>query len=140
MSDPRLALHDGILGVLKASAAVSALVAQRVYDGVPVNAPRPYLKIDAGQLLPDKADCVDGASVVVTVHAWSNGPATVEIKQLADAVIAALDADEFGDPRIPAVAGHRVVSLELEQAESVEDPDPETQHAVIVFRALTEPA
>ncbi len=134
MSDPSLPLQAAIVARLKEFSALTSLVGNRVYDAVPTNAAKPYINLDQPQVLPDKASCLDGAEVSYPVHGWSNGPASVEIKRLGAAVVAALDEHDL------VVNGHRVVVLELEQLQYLDDPDGITKHFIAIFRVLTEPA
>lgn len=133
MIDPSLAMQAALVTRLKSYAAVSALVGDRVYDSVPSNAVKPYLRLDPPQVLPDKAECVAGAEVFYTIHGWSVGPASVEIKRLGAAVLSAVDEHDL------VVEGHRILFIEIEQLRYLDDPDGITKHFVAVFRALTEP-
>lgn len=143
MIDPTLALHIAIVTALRADTGVRAIVgvppADRIYDAVPDAAVKPYIAIGRAQVLPDKAPCIDGADVAFPVHGWANGPETAEIKALGAAILAALDPADGDDEPLIAVAGHRVIRFEVEQAQYLDDPDPNTQHVAIIFRAHTEP-
>lgn len=133
MSDPSLPMQAAIVTRLKAFSSLSAIVGQKIYDAVPTNAVKPYINLDQPQVLPDKASCLDGSEISYPIHGWSKGPASVEIKQMGAAVVAALDEHEL------VVSGHRVVVFELEQLQYLDDPDGITKHFVAIFRALTEP-
>lgn len=133
MSDPSLPMQAALVARLKSFSAVTSIVEQRVYDAVPANAVKPYINLGQPQVIPDKAECIDGAEVSYPIHGWAAGPASVQIKQLGAAVLAALDEYAL------AVSGHRVVVFELEQMQYLDDPDGLTKHFVAVFRALTEP-
>jgi hypothetical protein len=135
MIDPTLAISDALVARLKADGGMNALVAGRVFDSVPANTQKPYANIGEAQLLPDKADCVDGTRMAFPVHGWANGPKSVEIKELGAAMLAALDEAED----VLTVQGHRIVSCEFEQVQYLKDPDPSIQHVVIVLIILTEP-
>jgi hypothetical protein len=140
VSDPSLALQGAMYSRLNANGPVRALVGNRIYDHVPrdVNgnptATLPYISLGEDQVLPDKADCLDGREVLITIHAWDKGPGFPKVKEVSSAIIAALDDDEF------PVTGHRLVEFGLSELRHLTEPDGTTKHAVITFRALTEPA
>ena len=134
-----LALQGAIIAALKASAPVTAIVADRVYDHVPRNpatealtAAFPFVAISDWQELSDDADCIDGAEVIVTIDAWSRAVGFPEVHRLAAAVKRALhEADlDLGDTAL--------VMIEHDGTRTLRDPDGLTSHAVITFRALIE--
>jgi hypothetical protein len=134
MSDPSLAMQAALVARLKVASGVSSIVGARVYDAIPSSAVKPYINLGQPQVLPDKASCIDGAEVSYPIHGWSTGPASVQIKQLGAAVVAALDEFQL------VVNGHNVIVFELEQIQYLNDPDGITNHFVAIFRALTEPS
>lgn len=139
MSDPSLPLQGEIVRKLKNDATLKSLVQNKIYDDVPrdnqgnITAQLPYVSLGEDQVLPDKADCLDGREVILTIHAWDKGPGYPQVKRISSAIIAALDDVEF------TVTGHRVIEFGLQDARHLPEPDGITRHAVIVFRALTEP-
>jgi hypothetical protein len=135
MSDSSLALQSAIQPILVADGTLTALAANRIYDSVPGNATFPYLTLGEDHVIADRADCIDGAEVFVTIHAWSRpvSPGWAEVKQIAAAVAAALDQS------LPDIgAQHAVVTFEHEDTRYLRDPDGVTRHAVITFRVLTD--
>ena len=136
MIDPSLELQRVIFQTLSANAAVYAIVGEsppRVYDHVPEDAFKPYISMNQPQVLPDKADCIDGAETFFQVDGWSAGPGSVEIKRLGAAIAGALDGVEF------VMVGHRTVLCELQNIQYLDDPDGVTKHAAVTIRTLTEP-
>lgn len=141
MNDPSGELQIAIVAALKAAPAVAGLVGVGIYDAVPDEAARktyagkawPYVSLGQPQVLPDKADCIDGADVAYTVHGWCEGPKSVEVKNLGGAIAAALDGVEF------ALPSHRTVNCKIEEIRYLDDPDPLTKHVAVTFRVLTDP-
>jgi hypothetical protein len=133
MIDPSLELNDAIINALKGDPAVAAAVGAKVYDSVPAATAKPYINLGQPQILPDKADCVDGAEVAYTIHGWADGPKSVVIKTVGKAIAGALDGTEF------TLTGHRTVLSELEQIQYLDDPDGSTKHVAVTIRVLTEP-
>lgn len=134
MIDPSLELQAAIVGALKADTALVAIVGTRVYDNVPPGAAYPYVSLGQPQVLPDKADCIDGSIVVYTVHGWSSDLGkSVQVKQIGARIGAALDENEF------SLTGHRVVIAQHEQTNYLDDPDGITKHVAVTLRFSTEP-
>ena len=136
MLDPSRPLQDAVIAALKADQAVKELIADRIYDAAPKGAEFPYISMGGVQVLPDKADGVDGAEAVITIDAWSqNAKGYGEVMNVARVSAAALD-----DAELQLGPEQRLVDLVLEAIRTLRDPDGVTRHAVITFRALTEPA
>jgi len=85
------ALQKAIVGRLKEDADLTALVAGRVYDRVPADAPRPYVHIRNFQTVDDSAECIDGAEVYIDLDVWSSAVGKVEASRAASAIRKALN-------------------------------------------------
>lgn len=134
MIDPSLELHRLIYETLVNHPAVTAEVGEdrpRVYDAAPNDAEKPYITLGPPQVLPDRADCIDGAETSYPIHGWTNGPRSVTIKRLGAAIALALDGVEF------ELVGHQTVLTEVEQIVYLEDPDGLTRHVAVTLRVLT---
>jgi hypothetical protein len=135
LADPALPLQKAIVAALKADAAVNALVAGRIYDGVPANAVKPYVSFGPFQVLPEQGDCLDGADATIQLDGWSNKQgSTVEAKQLGAAIAAALD-----EATLALDLPHKLIDLRLANTRYVREPDGITAHAIVTLRAFTEP-
>ncbi len=127
MSDPSYPLQIAIVAALKGD---SPPAATRVYDAVPTSPQFPYVSLGDMQVLPDKADCIDGTEVFLQIDAWSRTIGYQEVKQMGAAIIRALDDKEL------TVTGYHLVVLELQSLNYLRDPDGLTRHAALTFRAL----
>lgn len=134
MSDPSLELQAAIVGKLKADAGVQAVVGQRVYDEVPPNPTFPYISIGDNQVLPDKADCIDGTEIFWQLDGWARDQTFPMVKSISKAVVAALDDQEI------TVTGYAVIVCEINTINYLHDPDGITRHAAINFRFLIQAA
>lgn len=130
MSDPSLELQAAIIGKLKNDAGVQAVVGQRVYDEVPPNPTFPYISLGDNQVLPDKADCIDGVELFWQIDGWARDPTFPMPKKISKAVVAALDDQPI------TVTGYAVVVCELNTTNYLRDPDGITRHVAISFRFL----
>ena len=109
-------------------------VAGRIYDAVPVSAVKPYLSFGPFDVLPEAADCSQGADITLQIDGWATGPDTVAAKRLGAAVAKALHFAE-----LPLDEGQRLVILSIETVRHLRDPDGITAHTVVTVRAQTEP-
>lgn len=120
-------LQSAVYTKLAASSALTALVSG-VYDEVPEPAPYPYVSFGAITETTDDAHDRQGLDVTVTIHVWSKAPGMGEAYDVFAAVDAALDRVSL------AVAGFTDVSVRLDQAEAVKDPDPDVRHINAQYR------
>lgn len=121
--------------IYNALTTAPALAGGNVFDRVPESDPFPRITLGDEQVIDDSTTCQDGWEVYPDVHCWSR-PATGskgEVKALAAAVKQRVTA-------IDAVAGFSLVSLTHQTTRVFRDPDGLTEHAVISFRALIDPA
>lgn len=132
MSDPSLELQATLLDMLKGN--LGDAVGDRVYDEPPVNAVYPYVTLGDCQVLPDKADCIDGVIAYPIVHVWSSDPGFAEAKTITKAVLALLDDQEI------VVTGFNVVVFEFESVHYLRDPGGLVRHAAITFHSLIQPS
>lgn len=137
------AVQQAIHARLAAWAPLVALVGTRIYDDV-----SPEGHLPAGSINPATAfpyvthgvassvdwstddDATTGVEVVYMVHGWSRYAGAKEVKQIADAVYAALNRYAL------VVSGANVVLNDFDDAEYMRDPDGKTRHSVQRFRIL----
>lgn len=132
MSSPSLDLQAAIVSRLKADAAVTALIAGRVYDAVPQNAEFPYVSLGPVDELSDDADCVDGFDISLQVDCWSRAVGAPEAKNLSNAVRLALKG-----LTLPPAA-NPLVYFRHRQTVISRDPDGLTTRARMEFVAFIE--
>lgn len=107
----------------------------RIYDRVPEKPVFPYVTIGNEQVIDNGNSCDDGFEVFSDLHVWSR-PASgskVELKTIMADIHAAMIA-------ISTVADFRLISMQLETSRSMRDPDGLTEHGVMTFKALVDPA
>ena len=131
MSEPSLELQRVIVATLKADPGVNALIAGRVYDRVPAPVTFPYVVVGDDQVSQAHAQCLEGSTEVFSsLHAWSRAVGKVEAKNIAGAVVTALNGASL------ALTGFRCVLIEHDNTQHLGDPDGITSHSVIVFHAF----
>lgn len=139
MPDAVVALLSSVLSQLKADAAVSLLVAARVYDRPPHgadDATYPFISLGPSDDVTDDAECIDGVEISFQIDAWSVGAneayGSAQVRRIAGAVRAVLhDADLD-------LAYGALVLLRHERTRVMREPDGLTNHAAMTFTAIIE--
>jgi hypothetical protein len=113
----------------------ATLAGGNVFDQVPESNPFPRITIGDEQVIDDSNTCQNGWQVFPDVHCWSrpDSGSKIEVKTLAAQVVTAVEA-------IASIAGFSLVSIKHETTRFFRDPDGLTEHAVVSFRALVDPA
>jgi hypothetical protein len=124
MSDPYSALQPVIRTALVDSAAVGALVGDRIYDRVPSNPTFPYLRLNITDLVEDDDGCGKHWIANVEVHVWSRAAGRKEASLIAGPVRDALDA-------ITAVTGYRINHNQYRTTRMLDDPDGLSTHGIV---------
>ena len=134
MSDPSLELQAAIVSKLKNDPGVTAVVGQRIYDEVPANPQFPYISLGDNQVLPDKAECIDGTEIFWQLDGWARDETFPVCKKISKAVVAAMDDQEL------LVTGYATIVCEINTINYLHDPDGITRHVAISFRFLIQAA
>ena len=134
MANPELEMQGAIVARLKADAAVTTLVAGRIYDSVPANATFPYITLGPVDVIADDADCLTGLEVAQQIDCWSRAVGFPEVKKIVDAVRAALHDQESAMP----LASNGMAFFEHRNTRIVRDPDGLTSHGILGFEAAIE--
>jgi hypothetical protein len=126
----RAAIHDA----LRADGGLTAaLGGQRIYDAPPRGASLPYVTLGEARLVDASSDGGETQEHLLTLHAWSRQGGHKEAHGIAGALLQALDDAPL------APDGHRLVNLRFSVADIRREADGRTYHAVVRFRAVTEP-
>lgn len=132
MSDPSLELQAAIVAALKGNSP--AVADGRVYDAAPLNGTFPYVTLGDCQVLPDKAECIDGVEVYPQIDVWSRSVGYGETKTITKQILKLLDDVPL------AVAGFDTVLFQVQEVRYLRDPDGMTRHAAITFFGIFTPA
>jgi hypothetical protein len=126
----RAAVHDA----LAADSALSALLGgPKIYDEPPRAAVFPYVTLGEARIADWSTGSDAGAEHHLTLHAWSRQGGHREAHMIAGALLQALDDAPL------ALAGHRLVNFRFAVADIRREADGRTYHALVRFRAVTEP-
>ena len=139
-ADPSFAIQAAVYSALTGSADLTALIAGRVYDSVPINAAGqvtatfPYVTIGDDQIVGDQDGVHDTSDAHIQVEAWSRAGGYPEVKKIAGAIRAALS-----QPLDLTGNGHRVVTGTFLSTMLRREPDGLTRRAIVMFRLITQP-
>ena len=126
----RAAVHDA----LAADSALNALLGgPKVYDEPPRAAAFPYVTLGETRVIDWSTGTEVGEEHQLTLHAWSRQGGHNEAHLIAGALLTALDDAPL------ALTDHRLVNLRFAVADVRRERDGRTYHALVRFRAVTEP-
>lgn len=134
MPDATLALRAAIHDALTGDAALTAILGgPRIYDEPPKSAAFPYVALGEARVNDWSTATEEGAEHQLTLHAWSREGGHREAHLIAGALLQALDDASL------ALSGHSLVNMRFAVADVRREPDGRTYHALVRFRAVTEP-
>jgi hypothetical protein len=135
MSTAAAALRAAIHDALVADGALGALLGgSKVYDEPPKAAAFPYVTLGEARVADFSTASDTGEEHRLTLHAWSRQGGHRQAHMIAGALLLALDDAPL------APAGHTLVNLRFATADIRRESDGRTYHALVRFRAVTEPA
>lgn len=82
------AVQRALVTAMRADATLVALVADRVFDDVPVSAVHPYISLGPEDWQVLDLDCANAEDGVVQIDIWSRAPGRVECRRITDRVAA----------------------------------------------------
>ena len=127
----RAAIHDALV----ADAPLAAVLGgARVYDEPPRAAVFPYVTLGEARITDWSTGTESGEEHVLTLHAWSRQGGHKEAHLVAGALLQALHDVPL------TLTGHNLVNLRFTLADVRREADGRTYHAVVRFRAVTEPS
>jgi hypothetical protein len=134
MTNPGWDLQRAVYEALTADAPLIAMLGgESLYDHVPQDATFPFVVLDQTRIADWSTGTEAGSEHQLTLHVWSRYRGKAESYAIADTIRAALDEAALG------LADNRLVNLRHQFSDLKRDEDGETWHAVLRFRAVTEP-
>src|SRR3954451_13256162 len=135
MSTAAAALRAAIHDALVADGALSALLGgPKIYDEPPQAAAVPYVTLGGTRVSEFSTASHAGEEHRPPLHAWSRQGGHKEAHMIAGALLQALDDAPL------ALADHTLVNFRFSVADVRREADGRTYHALVRFRAVTEPA
>jgi len=134
MSTAAVALRAAIHDALSADTPLTSLLGgARVYDEPPRSAAFPYVTLGEARVSDWSTASEPGEEHEITLHAWSRQGGHREAHLIAGALLQALDDAPL------ALDAHRLINLRFAVADVRREADGRTYHALVRFRAVTEP-
>ncbi len=125
-------LQQAIFAALTKDDAVAVLVGERVFDHVPRRTAFPYVVVGEGRESDWSTKTEAGSEHALAIHVWSRAKGTREARLVTQAVIDALDNAAL------KIAGFALIDLCWRDTTTTREPDGETLHAQLQFRAVLE--
>ena len=126
----RAAVHDALTAD---AALVAALGGPKIYDEPPRAAAFPYVTLGEMRVADFSDGSASGLEHQLTLHAWSRQGGHREAHVIAGALLQALDDAPL------TLADHQLVNFRFSVADVRREADGRTYHALVRFRAVTEP-
>jgi hypothetical protein len=135
MTPSNVALRAAIHTALRGDSALAAVLGDnRIYDEPPRNAAFPYVTLGEARLMDSSGDGSETQEHQLTLHAWSRQGGHREAHVIAGALLQALDDAPL------SLEDNRLVNLRFSLADIRRENDGKTYHALVRFRAVTEPS
>jgi hypothetical protein len=129
-----VALRGAVHAALAADAALTGLLGgSKVYDEPPRAVAFPYVTLGETRIADFSAGNEPGEEHQMTLHAWSRQGGHREAHAIAGALLQALDDAPL------ALADQHLVNFRFATADVRREADGRTYHALVRFRAVTEP-
>ncbi len=134
MANAQWALQQAVYSALIGDLAVTSLLGgPHVYDDVPQGKDYPYLTFGQSSLRDWSTGSDDGAEHIFTLHVWSREAGRKQVYELMAALRTALHE------RALAMTGFALINLRHEFSDARREPDGDTYHGTVRFRAVSEP-
>ena len=128
-------LQRGVYQALAGSVDLTTLLGGiHVYDDAPQAAPYPFITLGQSVVRDWSTGTEDGAEHDLTLHVWSRSGGKKQVHQIIEAIRTVLHDQSL------ALSDHHLVNLRHELSEARLDPDGDTVHGIVRYRAVTKPA
>ena len=128
------ALQRSIYQALTGSSELTSLLGgDRIYSDAPPAAQFPFITLGQTVNLDWSTGTEDGTEHSLTLHVWSRAGSANEVHEILEVIRMVLHNQAL------ALEDHDLVNLRHEFMEARLDPDGETMHGIVRYRAVTEP-
>jgi mRNA-degrading endonuclease YafQ of YafQ-DinJ toxin-antitoxin module len=129
------ALQRSIYQALAGSAELTSLLGgEHIYSNPPPAAEFPYITLGQTVNLDWSTGTEDGNEHSLTLHVWSRADSAIEVHEIIQVIRMLLHNQPL------SLEDHFLVNMRHEFTEARIDPDGETMHGIVRYRAVTEPA
>jgi Protein of unknown function (DUF3168) len=135
MTSTGWSLQRGICQALADSSHLGALLGgARIYDDPPQVASYPFITLGQSLLRDWSTGTEDGAEHLLTLHVWSRAGGKKQVHDILEAIKSTLHNQPL------SLVDLELVNLRHEFSEARPDPDSDTYHGIVRYRAVTESA
>ncbi len=128
------ALQSSIFQALANSPELTSLLGgERIYSNPPPAAQFPFITLGQTVNLDWSTGTEDGTEHSLTLHVWSRADSAAEVHEIIEVIRMVLHNQPL------TLDDHYLVNLRHEFTEARIDPDGETLHGIVRYRAVTEP-
>lgn len=128
------ALQRSIYQALTGSSELTSLLGgDRIYSDAPPAAEFPFITLGQTVNLDWSTGTEDGTEHSLTLHVWSRANSGREVHEILEVIRVVLHNQPL------SLDDHDLVNLRHEFMEARLDPDGETMHGIVRYRAVTEP-
>ncbi len=144
MEDASVELIQAMMAAMLANADLVAYVGiDGIYDRVPTDeitgnviAQYPYISLGPTTIIPSDYDCMYGEEITIQWDVWTSGSneayGTAQCRKITNLVKRTLHDVEL------ALTNNALVTLQLEIARILDDPNPAIGHGVVQFTAVVD--
>ena len=134
MTSASWALQNSLYQTLASSPELTSLLGgDRIYSNPPPATKFPFMTIGQSVVTDWSTGTEDGSEHSLTLHIWSRADSASEVHEIIQAV-----RDLLHDQSL-LLDDHYLINLRHEFTQSRIDPDGETLHGIVRYRAVTEP-
>lgn len=127
-------LQRSIYQTLSSAPALTALLGgARIYSNPPQGEALPYITLGQTVNLDWSTGTEDGTEHSLTLHVWSRADSAEQVHEIIGTLKTLLHDQPL------TLQHHDLVNLRHEFTEARIDPDGETMHGIVRYRAVTEP-
>jgi hypothetical protein len=128
------AIQRGIYQALAGSSDLTSILGgARIYDDPPQSASYPFVSLGQSLVRDWSTGGEDGAEHILTLHVWSRAGGKKQVYEIVEAI-----KDVLHDQPL-TLLDHHLVNLRHDFSEARQDPDGDTYHGIVRYRAVTEP-
>jgi hypothetical protein len=128
------ALQRSLRQALAGSSDLTTLLGgARIYDDAPQGAAFPFIILGQSVVRDWSTGTEDGAEHDLTLHVWSRAGGKKQVHEIIESIRAVLHDQPL------VLADHYLINLRHEFSEARLDPDGDTFHGIVRYRAVTEP-
>lgn len=127
-----LSLQKALYEALVADSNLTALIGDRVYEGVTGDSQFPYIVLGESVEIDDSVQCQDASEIFVDIHVWTKETGYEQNKRISNLVRRIIHNQEL------TLDEERCVDIQHRITRTFPDEEIVVKHGIVTFRALCE--